>query len=313
MTTAVQELMSSPPVTCSAQVSLTEATELMDRRQIGALVVTDGPSVRRDPHRAGPPPGLGRPHRPVGAEPVRRWMTPDPDVLALDEEVGAAWSGLSHHHYRHLPVVDGGSLVGVVSIRDLLSVAQIRPTDEAEHRRTRRARGSGGGRDLHRGRAGPRGVLPLPPVLGHRAGRPPIVRGRLVAAVRRHTPRPDPARRGSGPRRRPGGRCPRGWRACCPPWPPPGPPSTPCAPASRSSERSWAGTPPSTSVAAELRSQALRLCAVVPTLLAAAHRLRRGERARTPEGRSVTCGQLPVDADRGGSPRPPTSAPWSST
>jgi citrate synthase len=57
-------------------------------------------------------------------------MTADPDVLGLNDEVGEAWSGLTHHHYRHLPVVDEGHLVGVVSIRDLLTVAQIRPATE---------------------------------------------------------------------------------------------------------------------------------------------------------------------------------------
>ncbi len=130
MSTAVQDVMSSPPVTCSAAMSLTEATSVMDGRQIGSVIVTDrGPIVgiltERDLLRASAAQADPR------TEPVRRWMTPDPDVLALDEEVGAAWAGLSHHHYRHLPVVDHGSLVGVVSIRDLLAVAQIRPADEA--------------------------------------------------------------------------------------------------------------------------------------------------------------------------------------
>ncbi len=129
MTTAVQDVMSSPPVTCSADMSLTEATSAMDGLQIGSVVVTDRGSIvgiltERDLLRA------SAAHADPRTEPVRRWMTPDPDVLALDEEVGAAWAGLSDHHYRHLPVVDHGSLVGVVSIRDLLAVAQIRPAHE---------------------------------------------------------------------------------------------------------------------------------------------------------------------------------------
>ena len=41
MPTAVEELMSSPPVTCPSDATLSEATALMDRRQIGAVVVTD--------------------------------------------------------------------------------------------------------------------------------------------------------------------------------------------------------------------------------------------------------------------------------
>ena len=130
MPTAVQELMSSPPVTCPADASLTEATTLMDGCRIGSVVVTDDRAVvgiltERDLLRA----AASRVDPMV--ESVRRWMTADPDVLGLDDEVGAAWSGLADHHYRHLPVVDGGDLVGVVSIRDLLTVAQIRPADEA--------------------------------------------------------------------------------------------------------------------------------------------------------------------------------------
>jgi len=130
MSTAVQELMSSPPVTCAADTTLSEATSLMDRRQIGSVVVTERDAVvgiltERDLLRASATDV--DPH----AESVRRWMTADPDVLGVDDEVDAAWSGLTHHHYRHLPVVDHGDLVGVVSMRDLLTVAQIRPADES--------------------------------------------------------------------------------------------------------------------------------------------------------------------------------------
>src|SRR5580693_1432860 len=129
MATAVQDLMSSPAVTCPVDAPLAEATALMDDRQIGSVVVTDRQAVvgiltERDLLRA------SATHADPLTESVRRWMTADPDVLGLDDEVGAAWSGLTHHHYRHLPVVDHGDLVGVVSIRDLLTVAQIRPSEE---------------------------------------------------------------------------------------------------------------------------------------------------------------------------------------
>jgi citrate synthase len=130
MPTAVAELMSSPPVTCPADASLSEATTLMDRRQIGAVVITDRDAVvgiltERDLLRAAAT--EVDPH----TESVQRWMTADPDVVGVHDQVDAAWSGLTHHHYRHLPVVDHGDLVGVVSMRDLLTVAQIRPADEA--------------------------------------------------------------------------------------------------------------------------------------------------------------------------------------
>jgi citrate synthase len=130
MATAVQELMSAPAVTCDADASLADATALMNEHQIGSVVVTAGRAVagiltERDLLRA------TAEHVDPMTEPVTRWMTADPDAVRPDEEVGAAWSGLTHHHYRHLPVIDEDSLVGVVSIRDLLTVAQIRPADES--------------------------------------------------------------------------------------------------------------------------------------------------------------------------------------
>ena len=280
MTTAVSELMSSPPVTCSAQASLREATQMMDARQIGALVITDGPSVlgiltERDLLRA------SAARIDPAAEPVRRWMTPDPDVVALDEEVGAAWAGLSHHHYRHLPVVDRGSLVGVVSIRDLLSVAQIRPTDEA-------------GADVP---AGLEGVVVAETSIGDVRGLEGFFHYRQYSATelaaRRSLEdvwfllfdgalpdRDESARFGAEVAARRA--LPPGVTALLPALAGAGSPLD----ALRSgvsllgAELGWR---PTLDIGAdELRSQALDLCACVPTLLAAAHRLRRGERPVPP-------------------------------
>jgi citrate synthase len=54
-------------------------------------------------------------------------MTADPDVVAPHTPVQEAYDSLSSHGYRHIPVVDGGALVGIVSIRDLLRIASIQP------------------------------------------------------------------------------------------------------------------------------------------------------------------------------------------
>jgi citrate synthase len=51
-------------------------------------------------------------------------------VLGPDERADAAWASLTSHHYRHLPVVEGERCVGVVSLRDLMGVARIRPATE---------------------------------------------------------------------------------------------------------------------------------------------------------------------------------------
>ncbi len=129
MPTRVKDLLSRPAVTCTATATLTGAARLMTDAGIGSAVVTEegkvvGILTERDLLRAA---AAGAP----GDDAVSAWMTANPDVLSPDEEVGAAWQSLTHHHYRHLPVVDGSELVGVVSLRDLVRIARVRPPDEA--------------------------------------------------------------------------------------------------------------------------------------------------------------------------------------
>ncbi len=129
METTVRDLMTSPAVTCVADDSLAVAAQAMQGADTGSVVVTDDGKVvgiltERDLLRAAA--AAGEP----GSEAVRLWMTARPDVLGSDERVDAAWASLTSHHYRHLPVVEGDRCVGVVSLRDLMRVARIRPADE---------------------------------------------------------------------------------------------------------------------------------------------------------------------------------------
>ena len=129
METIVRDLMTSPAVSCSSTDSLAVAARTMAEADIGSVVVTDqgkvvGILTERDLLRAAA--ASARPEN----EGVALWMTAHPDVLSPDERVDAAWANLTAHHYRHLPVVDGGSAVGVVSLRDLMGLARIRPAVE---------------------------------------------------------------------------------------------------------------------------------------------------------------------------------------
>ena len=38
---------------------------------------------------------------------------------------------MAEGHFRHVPVVDGGKLMGIVSIRDLVSAGLHMPSDDA--------------------------------------------------------------------------------------------------------------------------------------------------------------------------------------
>ena len=53
-------------------------------------------------------------------DPVSNWMTDDPDSLGPEMEVDEAANWMLATGYRHLPVVDGRNVLGVVSIKDVL-------------------------------------------------------------------------------------------------------------------------------------------------------------------------------------------------
>ena len=124
----VADLMTSPPVTADPSDTLEQAGGQMSGHGVGSVLVLDegrltGILTERDLVRgaaAGADPAVA---------PVSDWMTADPDSVAPELEVVDAWRSLAAHGYRHIPVVDGSDVQGVVSIRDLVRVAQLRPVD----------------------------------------------------------------------------------------------------------------------------------------------------------------------------------------
>lgn len=47
-------------------------------------------------------------------------MSPEPDVFSPENDVWEAAEWLVEAGYRHLPVIEDGQLLGIVSVRDLL-------------------------------------------------------------------------------------------------------------------------------------------------------------------------------------------------
>ncbi len=114
----VSELIGGETITCEPHATVREAARLMVRNEAGSIaVVSDGDLVgivtERDLVRL-----LASDFDPslqVGSA-----MTPGPDSLAPDVEASYAADWMLAAGYRHLPVVDDGKLVGIVSIKDVL-------------------------------------------------------------------------------------------------------------------------------------------------------------------------------------------------
>ena len=63
---------------------------------------------------------------------VDRYMSPAPFTIACDQPMAEAHRMMREHRIRHLPVLHGGRLVGIVSDRDLHLVETLRDIDPDE-------------------------------------------------------------------------------------------------------------------------------------------------------------------------------------
>ena len=109
-----------PLFTAQADEQLEDAADRMHWHQVGALPVFDGQHLvgiitERDLTAA-----LAEGADPTST-PVSDYMTPAPAVLGADSDLAEAVHTMLELGVRHLPVVQNGRLVGVLSIRDLLA------------------------------------------------------------------------------------------------------------------------------------------------------------------------------------------------
>jgi len=116
----VGEIMSTTLLTVKAETPLADAARQLHERSVGAALVLAGDRVagiltERDVLRAV---ALGR----VEGTDVAAWMTANPETIEPSDTTSLAASVMIHGGFRHLPVVEGGKPVGIVSIRDLMRV-----------------------------------------------------------------------------------------------------------------------------------------------------------------------------------------------
>ncbi len=101
------------------EATVAEAAEALITDGVGSLAVVEGRRLvgiftERDVVRAVS----------EGADPedevVEDWMSETPDTFGPDVEVREAAAWLLEMGYRHMPVMQEGELLGIVSIRDIL-------------------------------------------------------------------------------------------------------------------------------------------------------------------------------------------------
>jgi len=103
---------------------VSDALQLMAAHDIGLVVVIEGSRLvgvlsERDLARRAGRPGAGM----LRDLPVAELMTRDVITVDPDERFGRCLALMDEHGIRHLPVVDAGRVIAVISIRDLLHEA----------------------------------------------------------------------------------------------------------------------------------------------------------------------------------------------
>jgi CBS domain-containing protein len=98
-----------------------EAIRKMLDRGVGAVAVCDGPRLagiftERDVLRLA---GSGAPFAGLRVGDV---MTTDLVTVAPDDDIEAVAHLMGEHRIRHVPVVQGGNVLGIVGIRDIVAV-----------------------------------------------------------------------------------------------------------------------------------------------------------------------------------------------
>jgi CBS domain-containing protein len=108
-------------ITIEPTADLAAAVKLLAERRIGAVVILGadhrvvGVLSERDIVRALAERGPTALHEPVG-----QVMTRDVTTCSKDDTIGSLMGHMTMGRFRHMPVVDQGKLVGIVSIGDVV-------------------------------------------------------------------------------------------------------------------------------------------------------------------------------------------------
>lgn len=125
MSRTLRSLIGRPPVTCAPETTVEEVLRTMQNRKIGSMLIVD---------QQGGPQGIFTRHDVLDRvalarcdlkRPISDIMTGNPNTLPAEASAYEAAVMIAHHGIRHIPVCDGGQLIGVITERDLFALQRV--------------------------------------------------------------------------------------------------------------------------------------------------------------------------------------------
>jgi len=122
----LRDLMNARVATTTPETPVSDAATGMVEANVGSAVVLQGRFLvgiltERDVLRA------AASGQDLSASLVSEWMTPDPQAASPETSAEEAAQIMLLQGFRHLPILDGRTICGVVSLRDLFASRIRRP------------------------------------------------------------------------------------------------------------------------------------------------------------------------------------------
>jgi CBS domain-containing protein len=113
------EIMVKDVYSTTGDTPVLAAAQAMVKGRFGSAVILEGGWLagiftERDVLRA------AASGKDLGSTPVSEWMTKDPQTATAEMESEEAAQIMAANGFRHLPVMDGNNVLGIVSLRDVM-------------------------------------------------------------------------------------------------------------------------------------------------------------------------------------------------
>ena len=118
----VYDCMTTKPVSVSLDATLDECAKIMAKNHVGALVIKDGNDSKgliteQDIVRK----VIAKGTNPIGKK-VNEFMEKDLITIGPNEDIYNALIKMRDSNIRHLPVVDKGKMIGLLTLKDILKI-----------------------------------------------------------------------------------------------------------------------------------------------------------------------------------------------